>query len=432
MQFKSGTLNNPIRAEPNWPSVLVAGAYQTGVVLMRNLVRRRVRVSCFDCDPTTEGFRTVYGRAFQCPNPDHDLSAWQAFMIEMAHKIGGKPVLIPSADQFVTAIAASAAQLEPHYTFCGIGSATQSLLATKERQYDIAGSNGLAVPRTAFVRSVEDAVSFATTARYPCLLKPLHARLWEQSSKENPLHGCKLLLSHSFEELIAAYKKCHDLTPEVIIQEIIEGPDTSKYVYLSCYGMRGQRLGSCIVRQIRTNPIYFGSASVVEPVRDQEIDACCDRFLRAIGYVGICEIEVKRDTRDGRIKMIEANPRYSVTADAAPYDGVDLGWLHYLDLIGVDVAETKQRQRSFRHIVLRRDFAAIGSYRKAGLLSWYGLFRSYLPPVKFFDFDLRDYRLTARTIRYLIRMMVGSVLRKLHLKPRPKNEPDHVDKLTPH
>ena len=31
---------NPRRAEPGWPPVVVAGGFQTGVLLMRNLERR--------------------------------------------------------------------------------------------------------------------------------------------------------------------------------------------------------------------------------------------------------------------------------------------------------------------------------------------------------------------------------------------------------
>ena len=34
------------------------------------------------------------------------------------------------------------------------------------------------------------------------------------------------------------------------------------------------------------------------------------------------------------MKLIEANPRLSGGGDAAPYAGVDLCWIHYLDLIG--------------------------------------------------------------------------------------------------
>jgi predicted ATP-grasp superfamily ATP-dependent carboligase len=167
------------------------------------------------------------------------------------------------------------------------------------------------------------------------------------------------------------------------------------------------------VRELRTFPIYFGSASVVEPVEDPETDALCDGFLRGIGYSGVCEIELKRDSRDQRVKMIEANPRYSVTADAAPYAGVDLGWLHYLDLIGQPVREVRPTKRDFRHIVLRRDFACFRSYREAGLLSWGELLKSYRPPVGFFDFDLRDWRVTADTVMELAKMVAGPAFRRV-------------------
>ena len=62
---------------------------------------------------------------------------------------------------------------------------------------------------------------------------------------------------------------------------------------------------------------------------------------------------MKWDSRDGRVKLIEANPRLSGGGDAAPYAGVDLCWLHYLDLIGQPVTQWRPIARDFRHVVLR-------------------------------------------------------------------------------
>jgi hypothetical protein len=163
-------------------------------------------------------------------------------------------------------------------------------------------------------------------------------------------------------------------------------------------------------------PIHFGSASVVEPASDPEVDSLCDQFLRSIAYRGLCEIELKRDSRDGKLKMIEANPRYSITADAAPYAGVDLGWLHYLDLIGAPVTPVAPIPRDFRHIVLFRDFETIPSYRREGLLTWGSLLWSYRPPVAFFDFDFRDWRVTASTVATLARIVASPVLRRIFPK----------------
>ncbi len=395
---------------------MVAGAYQTGVVLMRNLRRRGVDVSCVDCLPSQPGFKTVYGKAYLCPNPDEAPAEWVRFMAGLGKRIGGKPVLISSADQFVTAIARHAAELEEHFTFPRAGVAAQALLATKKRQYEIAGKNGLPAPRTQLVRSLDELFRFGAEARFPLLLKPLHFREWERFPAGHPLLNQKTTLAHSLAELEARYRLAESACPELVVQEVIEGPDDAKLVYLSCYSRDGSRLGACMVRELRTHPIYYGSASVVEPIDDPETDALCDTFLRRIGYTGLCEIELKRDSRDGCVRMIEANPRYSVTADAAPYAGVDLGWLHYLDLIGEQVAPAQASKRNSRHIFLQHDFHCVRSYRKAGLLSWWGLLRSYRPPVAFFDFDLRDWRVTADTVVAIAKTLLAPPFRRVFPK----------------
>jgi len=403
------------------PPVVVAGAYQTGVNLMRDLARRKLEVCCIDCAPGQRGFRSVFGKTYLCPNPDTEPAEWERFMIDLAGRIGRRPALIPSADQFVTAIAAHAARLEPHYIFRPASVATQALLATKTRQYDVAERNGLPVPRTKFVESMEALREFGREARFPCLIKPQHCREWERLGAGHPLLNLKIALADSAEELEAKYRLVESVTPALVVQEVIEGPDDAKLVYLSCYGRGAKRLGSCMVRELRTTPISFGSASLVEPVSDPEADALCDGFLRAIGYEGLCELELKRDTRDGRIKLIEANPRYSVTADAAPYAGVELGWLHYLDLIGESVEGAEPAQwngRHFHHIVLSRDVNCFRSYLKAGLTTWGGLAKSY-GSARFFDLDPRDWRLASETLIDVLKVLLYPAVRRIFPKRKP-------------
>jgi D-aspartate ligase len=408
-------MSNPLKAAPEWPCCVVAGAYQTGVVLMRALHRRGVKVYGVDHRPEMPGFRTRYADVQLCPNPDEKPEEWVGFMQELALQIGGKPALISSADQYVSAMAEHGGELEASFLFCRSSMATQALLATKERQYAVAAEHGLPVPRTRFIESVQDAEEFAEEARFPCLLKPLHFREWRRDPA-HPLFDQKVVIAKTPEELRRWYISASSMSSQMMAQEIIEGPDTAKLVYLSCYGQSGERIGAAMVSQVRTTPIHFGSASVVEPVVDEETDRLCNRFLSSLGFWGLCEIELKRDTRDGQVKMIEANPRFSVTADAAYYAGVELGWLHYLDLIGQKVEPVPAAARNFRHIVLIRDFDTIRSYRREGLLTWRGLIRSYRPPVYFFDFDLFDPRVTARNVVELARLLVRPLARKLFPK----------------
>jgi len=117
-----------------------------------------------------------------------------------------------------------------------------------------------------------------------------------------------------------------------------------------------------------------------------------------MGYSGLCEIEVKRDTRDGRVKLIEANPRLTGGGDAATYAGVDLCWLHYLDLIGCPVLPVSASRDQFHHIVLRADARAVPAYLRAGAITWREVLRSYRGPKAYFDLDWRDWRYSLETL----------------------------------
>jgi D-aspartate ligase len=416
----------PLRAEPGWPPVVVASVFQTGLNLMRDFEKKGVRAVGVDCLPEHEGFRSAYGSSHACPDPDQRPAEWVAFMKSLAGSLGARPVFIPASDQFVMALGRHADELRGHYIFPFESAAVQASLCTKEQQYDLAGRLGFPCPKTEYVRDAAALQEFTRTARFPCLLKPRHPGEWAGLPTGHPLLGHKLATAATPGELAAHYARVEPHRPEAIAQEIIAGPDANKYCYLSAYGSDGC-IGSCIVREFRSYPVQFGSASVVEPVRDDEIEGICDRFLRGVGYRGICEIEVKRDERDGKIKLIEVNPRFSGTGDSAIYTGVDVGWLHYLDLIGCRLPPVRPTRFDFRHITLRRDFPALPFYLAGGLTSWRELLRSYRPPLEFFDFDLGDWRVTARTLKLACRNMAGSTWRILKSRFRRAEAPgpDH-------
>ena len=407
----------PIRAERDWPPVVVCSVFQTGLNLMRDLLRRGVRTVGIDYDSEHQGFQSIYGESYVCPNPDENPEAWVAFMIGLSRRLGSKPVIIAAADIFVSAIGRHTVDLRDHFIFSLDAIAVQAALATKEQQYALAQKHGLPIPRTEYIQSRQDMERFAATARFPCLIKPRHEREWSNLPEGNKLRGEKLTTADSAQELLADYSLTEPYRPEVVAQEIIAGGDEAKYCYLSVYGQGSRRLGHCVVHELRAYPILFGSGSIVEPVIDRDIAAVCDKFLRGIGYVGICEIEVKRDTRDGVARLIEANPRFSVTADSALYAGVDIGWLHYLDLIGKAPDSVEATRLDFRHVVLWRDLPVISKYVAAGILTWPQILRSYGGPLEFFDFDRADLGPTKARLGTFLRYRLSVLFDKFRRKP---------------
>lgn len=418
--------SNPRKAQAGWPPVVVCGIYRTGVNLMRDLVRRGVAVTGIDYNPRQTGFRSKYGSSVLCPNPDGAPSDWLSFMRRLAASAGAKPVLIPTSDAFVSAMARHREELSHDFLFFHDSAALQEKFATKEEQYELARANGMCAPRTRFARSHQEVVAFAVDAQFPCLIKPKRTRDWEKPG--HPFMNKKVAIASSPDELAAKYGLIAGIDPEVVVQEIAMGPDTAKLYYLCCYSHDGKKIGASMARVLRTspNPMLFGTSAVSEPAWDAEAVEMCDAFLRRIGYRGLCEIELKRDSRGGKLMFIEANARYTASGDFAHHAGVDLAWLHYLDLIGKPVTPVTQNGRMFRHIDLVQDFGGAINYHRAGLLTWRKFIWAYRPPVAFFDLDLRDGRLALETFRRLARLAGGYILRSaLRKKPaQPLEIPD--------
>lgn len=401
-----------------WPPAVIAGAFQTGVLGVRALRRRGVAALCFDCNPSYPGFRSTYGPARLCPDPDLEPASWLQFMLDLGREFGSRPALIPSSDQFVTAIAQHARALKEYFVLSH-GIELQAQLADKKSQYELAAAHGMPMPRTQYATSIDEVVEFAAAATFPCLIKPMHFREWRRLPPRHPLLNEKIAIADTPAALVAHYHHVRATTPDVVLQEIIQGPDTAKRVYLSCYSAAGVRIANAMFRELRCAPVGFGPATVSEPVVDAHTDAICDRFLRSIGYVGVCEIEMKWDSRDGNVKLIEVNPRLSGGGDAAPYAGVDLCWLHYLDLIGSTPAPVGPRGNDFRHIVLRADGTAVPAYFRAGLLGWRALLRSYRPPVVFYDLDWRDWRYSLVSILIFLRSLLRGTVNNLYRRKDP-------------
>lgn len=401
---------------PHRPPVVVASVFQTGLNLMRDLEEKGLAAIGIDCDATNPGFRSRFGIAFHCPNPDKEPADWLDFMRALSIEVGEKPVLIAAADIYVAAMGRHAKALSDYFVFSEAGSILQATLTTKEKQYALAREYGLPSPRSAYIESLEELEKFSKDARFPILLKPRSHREWQALPSSHPLHGTKTVSSKTIEELKENYGKVQSLVPQAVLQEEIVGPDSAKYCYLSVYGCDRSRLGSCVVQELRAYPLLYGCATLVEPVVDEEIDTVCDNFLKSIGFIGICEIELKRDSRDGKLLLVEVNPRFSGTGDCARYTGVEVGYIHYLDLIGKTPEPTSVSRLGFRHVMLVNDFTAFPIYLSQRQITWAEWFRSLKGPIEYFDFDRRDPRNARRAASRAGKALVGGLLRRWRLR----------------
>ena len=58
------------------------------------------------------------------------------------------------------------------------------------------------------------------------------------------------------------------------------------------------------------------------------------KLLAAVPYYGCSDVEFKRDARDGRLKLMEINPRQGLWSPLARAAGVNLAYIAYCDAVG--------------------------------------------------------------------------------------------------
>jgi len=124
---------------------------------------------------------------------------------------------------------------------------------------------------------------------------------------------------------------------------MIPGGGEHQYAYCAFF-REGGPVASMTVRRRRQHPSDFGVASTfVETISLPELAEPSCRFLAAIDYYGLVELEYKRDPRDGVCKLLDVNARtwgyHSVGGPA----GVDFPYLLFRDQIGEPVGETQAR-----------------------------------------------------------------------------------------
>ena len=207
----------------------------------------------------------------------------------------------------------------------------------KRKVYGLAEQLSIPIPRTWFPRSAEDLAAIKVDD--PVVLKPAikehffyatHAKAWRADTAA---------------ELHDAFRRATEIMPasEIIVQEMIPGGGEQQYAYCAFF-RAGHPVASMTVRRRRQHPSDFGVASTyVETIDLADLAEPSCRFLKAIDYYGLVELEYKRDPRDGAYKLLDVNARtwgYHTVGGPA---GVDFPYLLFRDQIGAPVEEAHAR-----------------------------------------------------------------------------------------
>lgn len=246
----------------------------------------------------------------------------------------GEAVIFPCCDDGLELVARRRAVLEErgHRPIECNGEVLLAML-DKLKTYALAREAGIEVPRHFALESVDrlDEELAESDVRFPCALKPLHSHLFARRYGA----GRKVLLARDRAELIEACEAIAEHGLRMMVTEIIPGPEDafcSLHVYLD---EQGEPLAQLTKRKLRQNPVGFGMGTYHVTDWNEEVARVGLQFCRGVGIVGMANPEFKRDSRDGRLKLIECNHRFTMSNELVRRAGINLPLVAYNRLLGV-------------------------------------------------------------------------------------------------
>ncbi len=121
---------------------------------------------------------------------------------------------------------------------------------------------------------------------------------------------------------------------EVLLQELIPGPETRVESYHVYVDATGAVAGEFTGRKLRTAPAEFGETTALEITSTADVADLGRDLTRRLGLRGVAKFDFKRDD-DGRLHLLEVNPRFNLWHHPGAKAGVNLPALVYADLAGL-------------------------------------------------------------------------------------------------
>jgi len=328
------TNSNSAGAKPG--AVIIGGDFH-GLGIVRSLGRHGVPLCIVDDEYSIGRFSKYATFTVESPNLRNEKETVD-FLIDLGKRKNLQGwVLFPTRDEHVAAFARHRDALSEIFRVPTPPWEITKWAWNKWNTYSMAQKLDIPIPQTWCPRSIEDID--AIDAEFPLAIKP--------SVKEDFFYATKAKAwrCETRDQLKEMFLKAsgHVGTNEVLVQEIVPGDGTTQFS--ACVFMKdGNVLGSMEAQRWRQHPPEFGRAATFVASLDLPIaKEMTLKFLRAINYYGLAEVEYKLDHRDGKYKLLDVNARtWGFHALGRPA-GVDFAYLLYADQVGIPVEETRGR-----------------------------------------------------------------------------------------
>ncbi len=299
------------------------------------------------------------------------LNYWHKLLLEDPAEELKNAILFPCSDKALEFVIAHQAELEKQYILEGQSLQSRQELLDKQHTLRVAKQAGISIPEFWQVKKQQDVIDIMHEVSYPAIIKPIHSHLFQAQ-----FDGQKYLAVQNAQELLDKASRVLKAGLEFMVSEYIPGPDSLLCSYFTYHDQAEQPLYHFTKRIKRRYPVNHGGATYHVTEWQPEVAKLGQKLLAHIHFTGLCNMEFKRDLRDGQLKLIEINARFVASQELVYQSGMDIAQIVYKHLDGQTPPKIEEYQQHLHLWIPDRDFHAFRQLKQRGELSFSGWLKS--------------------------------------------------------
>lgn len=278
-----------------------------------------------------------------------------------------KPVLFIDSDEYLSFYAKNSSFIDTHFLSNLPGAELVKSISDKYAQYNLAINSGIDVPKTIFADNLERINEIKPDLEYPVFVKSRDVNTWRKRVSSSREKG---FIINEENELVDKLERLAKDNVPVIIQEVVKSPDDRNYKVCVYISASGDYKLVFTLRKIHQYPIHFGIASSAVSYKYPLLEETGLKLFSAIGYRGVGSAEFKYDEKDGKLKLIEINPRYWQQNALADFCGMNFPLMDYREATGQSPGRIASFRENLKWVNLHLAFTSYKQYKKEGEITF--------------------------------------------------------------
>lgn len=336
----------------NLNSFFVFGCDSNGYGVIRSLAEANLGMEIYgvDFNINSPGLYSRYLKnKFVISDPNKSIGNAFQDVFEIGKKFKIKPVAIITSDIFLILFNEYREKLAEIYLFNIPPKELLETILDKGKQYKLIAKIGNDLPKTVFY-SITSEDEIKEEFNYPVFIKGASPYLWKQHFIE------KGFIAKNENELLNKLNELRNVKLDLIIQEIIMGPNSNHFKVSAYYDRNGDAKLFFTTQKMRQFPYDFGVGTYMVSKRVDELLEKGKFYFDSLKYKGIGSIEFKIDERDGKFKFIELNPRMWQQNYQATVAGLNFAKIYYLDCLEKKITFSDKFKENITYIDTVNDF----------------------------------------------------------------------------